>query len=218
MFSGTSSRTPTPASVWVHAARHTWVTSSSPSSFACPISFCSTSSWPFSCRSSRYVACYTLCCSVLQCVAVCCRSSSCRLSQFPRRMSKKTHAPPPFHPILPLQKQNWRNLESGAAVCCSVLQCVAVCCRSSRYLAWHTLCCTVLHCIAKKLTPPLSPHFNFKKRKIGGIWNLLGIHSESRVCQGISSVWRLTLSDTLHTCSRMRSRQARKSQVRGSTC
>jgi len=54
---------------------------------------------------------YTMCCSVLQCVAVCC--SLC------------------------------------VAVCCSVLQCVAVCCRC----VWishvtNTMCCSVLQCVA----------------------------------------------------------------------
>ena len=115
-------------------------------------------------------------CGVLQCVAVCCMSSSCRLSQFSRRMSKKTHTPPTFHPILPSKRKiggirnmfrihsEWRvcqgifsvlpcvavccSMLQCVAVCCNVLQCVAVCCRSSRYLAWHTLCCSVLHCVA----------------------------------------------------------------------
>ena len=62
--------------------------------------------------------CYTVCCSVLQCVAVCCSVLQC------------------FAVCC--------SVLQCVAVCCSVLQCVAVCCSVLQCVA---VCCNVLQCV-----------------------------------------------------------------------
>ena len=62
--------------------------------------------------------------SELQCVAVCCSTHLC-WSTFPRRDANACSC--------------------VAAVCCSVLQCVAVCCSVLQCVA---VCCSVLQCVA----------------------------------------------------------------------
>jgi len=64
-----------------------------------------------------------VCCSVLQCVAVCCRFATLMSHRFATLIS----------------------LLQCVAVCCSVLQCVAVCCSALQCVA---VCCSVLQCVA----------------------------------------------------------------------
>jgi len=92
-----------------------------------------------------------LCCSVLKCVAVCCRSTSII------RLKSKTWAHQHAKAcslsqwvccnILQCVAVGWSGLKWVAvvAVCCSVMYCVAVCCSSLHCVA---LCCIVLHCVA----------------------------------------------------------------------
>jgi len=72
-----------------------------------------------------------VCCSVLQCVAVCCSG------------------------YVPVTRSNM-----CVAVCCSVLQCVAVCCSALQWLctrhAVRHVCCRVLQCVAVGMYPSRS--------------------------------------------------------------
>jgi len=73
-----------------------------------------------------YGALHAVCCSVLQCVALT-RSLLQRVA---------------------VQESGWTSefkLPWCVAVCCSVLQCVAVCCRALQCVA---VCCSVLQCVA----------------------------------------------------------------------
>jgi len=84
-----------------------------------------------------------VCCSVLQCVAVCCsvsQSACCSVLQCVAVTTRTNHNT--------ADSQQWR-----AAVCCSMLQlaccsvlpCVAVCCS---VLPCVAVCCSVLQCVA----------------------------------------------------------------------
>jgi len=67
-----------------------------------------------------------VCCSVLQCIAVC-------MSVLQRVI------------LLQAQETYKQGNYWHVAVCCSVLQCVAVCCSVLRHVA---LCCNALQCVA----------------------------------------------------------------------
>ena len=109
----------------------------------CHLSAFSRRTLPFA--SITWIICCSVCCSVLQCVAV--RSRVLLKSAFPRRTLLS---------LLP----TWRSAVC-VAVCCSVLQCVAVCYSSAfsrRALSCFSpdqcvsvcaaACCSVLQCVA----------------------------------------------------------------------
>ena len=78
------------------------------------------------CCSGLLMQCDAVRCSVPQCASVCCSELQCVL----------------------WDSQKWFHLESlqmHVAVCCSVLQCVALCCSVLRCVA---VCCSVLQCVA----------------------------------------------------------------------
>jgi len=85
----------------------------------------------------RYSAlqCVAVCCSVVQCVAVCCSELQCVAI---RDRNQKDGLPLLSVPMRCSQLQ-------CVAVCYCVLQCVAVCCSALQCVA---VCCSVLQCVA----------------------------------------------------------------------
>ena len=84
----------------------------------------------------------SVCCSVLQCVLMCCRA---------RWVITSSQAP--------MCVQVRCSVLQGVAVCCSVLQCVAACCSvlqcvavwahpSEHFLPIASVCCSVLQCVS----------------------------------------------------------------------
>ena len=77
-----------------------------------------------------------VCCSVLQCVAMCCSVFQCvalrRLSHVSESLSSH-------------RRSELFLAGESVAVCCGVLQCVAVCCSVLQCVA---VCCSVLQCVA----------------------------------------------------------------------
>jgi len=80
-----------------------------------------------------------VCCSVLQCVAVCCSASLSSYSQSPEEPSHNA------------SERASGSHGSSVTMCCSVLQCVAVCCSVLQNVAMY---CSVLQCVAVHLSPP----------------------------------------------------------------
>ena len=93
------------------------------SSSACPNAVCSDKNW----------ALPIVCCSVLQCVAVCC--SVLRVLQYVEVQFGEV--------IVSLHKSSLFGPNLGASY--NVLQCVAVYCSVLQYIAE---CCSVLQCVA----------------------------------------------------------------------
>ena len=92
-----------------------------------------------------------MCCSVLQCVALCCSvlyEHACRSALVPRgcvwcSVMQRVAA----CCILRRHTREFSHVQEGFICCsfCSVLQCVAVCCSVLQCVA---VCCSVLQCVA----------------------------------------------------------------------
>jgi len=158
-----------------------------------------------------------VCCSVLQCVAVCCR----------RRIYIIVFAGPPFANFLSLHGIRHQFV----AVCCSVLQCVAVCCS---VLQCAAVCYSVLQCVTvcwdmrcrRRMSiivfaSPLSAqHFDTGAPFLGPSSRKSLCHSSIYVCvliprRGLSSTFAYNFDCIISFCSRV---FLNKERTRGCTC
>ena len=126
-----------------------------------------------------------MCCSVLQCVAVrgsvwqrvaaCCSvlqrvAACCSMLQRVTACCKETYS---------LREDTWRL--SFSALCCSVLQCVAVCCS---VLQCVETCCSALQCVAEAHTLEEKRDRGFQSQIATQVASILRKHTHnmSKVC------------------------------------
>ena len=88
-----------------------------------------------------------MCCSVLQCAAVCCSVLQCVL-QFVAVTTRESAYNICMVMSCSVLQRDTRESVTCVAVCCSVLQCVAVCCSVLQCVAVQHMYVHVLQCVA----------------------------------------------------------------------
>ena len=98
---------------------------------------------------------FVVCCSVSQCVAMCYNVLQCVVE------GENSHT------NLHARKREKKKSFWGVAVCCSLLQCIAMCCSVLQCVA---VCCSALQCVAVCCSvlqkTPICTHATEKKRSV----------------------------------------------------